>query len=305
MYRVNDITVLIATKDRVDEIERAIQSSINQSLKVNVVVLDDASEINIKEKLEDKFKDQPIKWMRSNTPSGVAGARNKLVQGSEGSIMVFLDDDAYFTQEDSLEKILNKFSSSNEIAGMALKIILREDVDGLQIPFSKLKRSLYKNIHNNESEASYYIGAGHVLLRETFEKVGGYDTELFYGLEELDISSEIIKEDKKIIYFPQVEVIHEPKKSVVDKKNKLKDETYFSIRNRIWVSYKHLPVIYLIVHLLIWCSFYFMKSLFKLQVVKFFIAVMDGFKKLNSLKRKPFDTKALKYLKKNNGRLWY
>ena len=199
MFKVEDITVLIATKDRIDEIERAIQSSINQSLKVNIVVLDDASEINIKEKLEDKFKDQPIKWMRSDTPSGVAGARNKLVEGSEG----------YFTQEDSLEKILNKFSLSNEIAGMAFKVILRQGVDGLQIPFNKLKRHLDKNIHNNESEVSYYIGAGHVLLRETFEKIGGYDTELFYGLEELDISSEIIKEDKKIIYFPQVEIIHE------------------------------------------------------------------------------------------------
>ena len=305
MFKVEDITVLIATKDRIDEIERAIQSSINQSLKVNIVVLDDASEINIKEKLEDKFKDQPIKWMRSDTPSGVAGARNKLVEGSEGSIMVFLDDDAYFTQEDSLEKILNKFSLSNEIAGMALKIILRQDVDGLQIPFNKLKRHLDKNIHNNESEVSYYIGAGHVLLRETFEKIGGYDTELFYGLEELDISSEIIKEDKKIIYFPQVEIIHEPKKSVVDKKNKLKDEAYYSIRNRIWVSYKHLPLMYLIVHLAVWCSFYFLKSLLKFQLGKFFIATFEGFRELSSKNRKPFNSNALKYLKRNNGRLWY
>ena len=305
MYRVNDITVLIATKDRVDEIERAIQSSINQSLKVNIVVLDDASEINIKEELEGKFRDQSIKWMRSDAPSGVAGARNKLVEGSEGSIMVFLDDDAYFTQEDSLEKILNKFSSSNEIAGMALKIILRQDVDGLQIPFNKLKRFLNKNVHNNEAEVSYYIGAGHVLLRETFEKVGGYDTELFYGLEELDISSEIIKEDKKIVYFPQVEIIHEPKKSVVDKKNKLRDEAYYSIRNRIWVSYKHLPAMYLIVHLTVWGSFYFLKSLLKFQLRKFFIATFEGFRELSSKNRKPFNSSALKYLKRNNGRLWY
>ena len=193
MYKVDDITVLIATKDRVDEIERAIQSSINQSLKVNIVVLDDSSEINIKEKLEDKFKDKPIKWMRSSAPSGVAGARNKLVEGSEGSIMVFLDDDAYFTDKYSLENIIKKFSTSDEIAGMAFKIILRQNDDGLQIPFNRLKRFLNKNIHNEESDVSYYVGAGHVLLRETFEKVGGYDSELFYGLEELDISSEIIK----------------------------------------------------------------------------------------------------------------
>ena len=95
--------------------------------------MDDASKINIREQIEDKFKGQSIKWIRSDKPSGVAGARNKLVEASEGSVMVFLDDDAYFVNKDSLEKILIKFSSSEEIAGMAFKIILREDSDGLQI----------------------------------------------------------------------------------------------------------------------------------------------------------------------------
>lgn len=305
MYTVEDVTVLIATKDRIEEIDRAIQSAINQSIRVKVVVLDDASEINIREKLEHKFAGHPVSWLRSDTPSGVAGARNKLAKSSQNSIMVFLDDDAYFTDETSLEKILNKFSSSEEISGMAFKIILRKENDGLQIPFNRLKRLLNRNITDKETEASYYIGAGHALLRETFEKIGGYDPELFYGLEELDLSSEIIKEGKKIIYFPEVEIIHEPKKSVVDKKNKLKDEAYYSIRNRIWVSYKHLPTIYLIIHLLIWCSFYFFKSLFKFQLIKFFLAITDGFRRLSSLERKPFNSPALKYLKKNNGRLWY
>ena len=305
MYGSQDITVLIATKDRVNEIERAIKSTLKQSIKVNIVILDDASNINIKDKLINKFKDKPIKWIRSEFPSGVAGARNKLVEGSSGSLMVFLDDDAYFTNENSLEKILNKFSSSNEIAGMAFKIILKQKNKGFQVPFNKLKRYLNKNIHNYESDVSYFIGAGHVLLRETFEKIGGYDTELFYGLEELDISSEIIKEGKRIVYLPQVEIIHEPKKSVVNNKNKLKDEAYFSIRNRIWVSYKHLPYIYLLVHLTVWFLFYFIKSLFKFRLIKFLIATSEGFRKLKSKKRKPFNSKDLSYLRKNNGRLWY
>ena len=99
MYHSKDITVLIATKDRVKQIERAILSSVNQSINPRVVVLDDASEINIKKELAYKFSKFPIKWLRSNTPSGVAGARNKLVENSSGSIMVFLDDDAYFSDE--------------------------------------------------------------------------------------------------------------------------------------------------------------------------------------------------------------
>ena len=61
MYKVDDITVLIATKDRVDEIQRAIQSSLNQTIKANIVVLDDASKINIREELESQLKDKPVK----------------------------------------------------------------------------------------------------------------------------------------------------------------------------------------------------------------------------------------------------
>ena len=305
MYHSKDITVLIATKDRVKQIERAILSSVNQSINPRVVVLDDASEINIKKELADRFSKFPIKWLRSNTPSGVAGARNKLVENSSGSIMVFLDDDAYFTDSNSLEKIVNKFSSSEKLAAMALKIKLRQHKEGLQIPFNRLTRILNKDIHNLESGVSYYVGAGHVITRDVFQKIGGYDNELFYGLEELDLSSGIIKEGKKMIYFPEVEIVHEPEKSVVDKKNVLKDEAYYSIRNRIWISYKHLPLFYLIIHLFIWCSFYFLKSLLKFQLIKFSIALFDGFRKLSSIERKPFDSNSLKYLKNNYGRLWY
>ena len=60
MFSKKDITVLIATKDRIEEIQRAIQSSLDQSIKANIVVLDDSSEINIREQLEDKFKGQQI-----------------------------------------------------------------------------------------------------------------------------------------------------------------------------------------------------------------------------------------------------
>ena len=42
-----------------------------------------------------------------------------------------------------------------------------------------------------------------------------------------------------------------------------------------------------------------------LQLRKYFIAVKDGFANLKNLERKPFRKKELKYLRKNNGRLWY
>lgn len=305
MYKQEDLTVLIATKDRVKQIERAIKSAVNQTVKANIVVLDDASKIDIKSKLAHKFAGDKVKWIRSQKPSGVAGARNKLVSSSKGSIMVFLDDDAYFTDNKSLENIIFRLSKDSNIGAMAFKIFLEGKKRKLQVPFKKLTRLLKKNIINIESETSYFIGAGHVLIREFFEKSGGYHDELFYGLEEVDVSSEIIKQDKKIIYFPKVEILHHPEKSVVNKKNNLKDESYYSIRNRIWISYKHLPLFYFIVHITFWGTFYLIKLAALFQLRKYFIAVKDGFANLKNLKRKPFRKKELKYLRKNNGRLWY
>ena len=66
MYHSKDITVLIATKDRVKQIERAIRSSVNQSINPRVVVLDDASKVNIKDELAEKFSDFQIDWIRSD-----------------------------------------------------------------------------------------------------------------------------------------------------------------------------------------------------------------------------------------------
>ena len=305
MYSGDDITVLIATKDRVDQIERAIRSVFDQSLKVRVVVLDDASNVNIQELLGEKFSGFSVKWIRSEHPSGVTGARNKLVDQSNGNIMVFLDDDAYFSDHYSLEKIRERLNRSDNVAALAFKIILKQEKDSLQIPFKKVTRIFHRSIQDFETEVSYYIGAGHVIMRDAFEKAGGYQNDLFYGLEELDLSSEIIKEGKEIVYFPDVEIIHQPEKSVINKKNKLKDESYYSIRNRVWISYKHLPSTYLFAHLFIWCLFYFLKSLFKLQLIKFMVALFDGFSELRRLKRDPFNQHSLSYLKKSYGRLWY
>ena len=39
MFSEKDITVLIATKDRVEEIQRAIQSSLDQTIKANICLL--------------------------------------------------------------------------------------------------------------------------------------------------------------------------------------------------------------------------------------------------------------------------
>ena len=39
MFTEKDITVLIATKDRVEEIQRAIQSSLDQTIKANIVAV--------------------------------------------------------------------------------------------------------------------------------------------------------------------------------------------------------------------------------------------------------------------------
>ena len=79
MFSKKDITVLIATKDRIEEIQRAIQSSLDQSIKANIVVLDDSSEINIREQLENKFKGNL--FIHVCFPLNIDGEADRVVSG--------------------------------------------------------------------------------------------------------------------------------------------------------------------------------------------------------------------------------
>lgn len=292
----------MGTQNRVDPLARCLKSiAIQRYSNMEVIVLDDASDTDIKRQMGVWAATPRIEWLRSHEPSGVAGARNKLIKAAGGEVLVFLDDDAYFEHEHCVERAVDCFDASPRTGIVAFRITLREpDSVGLQVPFSRRRRRKDPGLTERRGSASYFVGAAHAISREVFDSSGLYQDNLVYGHEELDLSYAAIQQGFEIVYTPDVAVSHAPARSVIQG-----GELFYNTRNRIWVAYKHLPRRYVMSYVTMWMAYYGLTALRHGRFLTYFRGVIAGLTGLSRLTRRPLDAKAVSYLKSNFGRLWY
>jgi GT2 family glycosyltransferase len=300
------VSVLIATRNRPDGVRRAIDSVLGQSHPpLEVVVLDDASDEPVIDHLRDLEDDPKLKWLVTQKPSGVAGARNILVGHAAGDILVFLDDDAWLDTPDALQRVFELFSSNEQLGIVAFKIQGVDEADHLlQVPFRRSTVQQRPSVVDDPGLVSYYVGAAHAIHRDVFEKCGNYPSNFFYGHEELDLSFRAIDLNFEIRYEPLVTARHEELSSVITGVLPGRNELYFNVRNRIWVAYSNLPMRFGLVYTLMWMLFYLWVSLKAFIPHIWLRAVVAGVFGLKNQKRKTVNENTIKYLKRNHGRLW-
>ena len=101
--RIN-ISVVIPTYNRKDELIRAVQSVLAQTfMPIEIIVVDDHSNFDVEDLLIDRFNNKLIKVHVNPDNVGAAKSRNIGVKKSTGEYIAFLDSDDYW-----LEKKLEK-----------------------------------------------------------------------------------------------------------------------------------------------------------------------------------------------------
>jgi GT2 family glycosyltransferase len=109
------ISVIICTKNRVQELINCIESVIAQSVSPDEIIIVDASDtekayLKIKEEFHQESR---FKYIRSTFPIGLSADRNKGVRNSSGDIILFLDDDTML-DKDFIKKIVEVFEKDSE-----------------------------------------------------------------------------------------------------------------------------------------------------------------------------------------------
>jgi len=100
-------TVLITTKDRKADLERAIGSVVDQTANVELIVVDDGSGDGTSELVAERFPDATL--VRNKTSLGIIGARNRAADLAKCNILFTLDDDAIFSDISTIERALPLF----------------------------------------------------------------------------------------------------------------------------------------------------------------------------------------------------
>lgn len=227
------IDVVLLSWNRLQDTIVAINSSLVQTgVDVTVYVVDQGSIPKVINGLKGYFQNNSkviFHCLEENV--GVAEGRNIGYRLGQSKYIFSLDNDAKFVNNDTLHKSVDLLNKANNISLITLKIINYTNEEDQEV------RSL-SNIYDDDKECDVvrFSGGAHLIKREIFEDVGGYDKELFFGGEEEELSRKIIINQGLIKYTPQQYVLHK-----VAREEKLDWATgryYYLVRNRLYIKRK-------------------------------------------------------------------
>jgi GT2 family glycosyltransferase len=295
------VSFVIATYNREKELKEAIESILKQEYQpIEIIVIDNSINNASKEMITKEFPHLSFlkyQWMGKNL--GAAVGKNEGIKLATGEFIVIMDDDSELSDSTALENIVNKFIEDQKIGLLSLKSVnyFSGKIDPKEFP------SKDKSLDpDKEFETSYFVGVGHAVRKEAFQKVGLYPKFLpVYG-EELDLSFRLLDAGYRIIYFPEALVLHK-----VSSKGRITGREYWktTLENRIRTSIRNLPPRYVIVSSIIWTLFVLYKTGGNLLVpIKAYESVLKDLKELKR-ERKVLKPHTIKRIKDLNGRLFY
>jgi GT2 family glycosyltransferase len=169
-----DATVAIVTRDRRKIVREALQSVLRQTVRPEVLVVDDGSVDGTPEMLSREFPQ--VRVLREEAPRGPAAQRTALARLASGAIMFFFDDDVVLPSAETLEHTLTEFDHPR--------------VGAVAIPYMEAHeapRVRQRAPTEGQAFATFPFGAGSFAVRrDVFLQVGGYRPELIAQGEETD-----------------------------------------------------------------------------------------------------------------------
>lgn len=290
-------SILIITYGRERELLDTLKCFQNYKDKLlELLILDNNETPVLKDKIFKTLKNEKIKlrYFNDGKNYGVALGRNYLIEKAKGDILITLDDDIEIKENinNFILKIENYFLNNKDIGCLAFNIVNFYSKKHLrhEIPHGNKRLDFNRNL-----KTYYFIGAGHAIKKEVYDKVGLYPNDLGkYGGEERDLSFRILEKGYGILYTADTKIYHK-----VSPNGRLREESFNRYRNQLIVLNRYMPKVYRISSNIIWTLFYLLKGKVKIKDIKIV------FKELKILKKETISLETLEKIKKMKGRILY
>lgn len=171
---VQTVTVIITTKNRKNDLLRAIASCLTQTLIPEILVIDDGSTDGTASLVKSEFP--TVRLHREEASKGLIVQRNVGARMVESDIILSIDDDSEFVSRHTIAQTVKEFSGSS--------------IGAIAIPFINVKQSdqvlkLAPNLVGTYVTDNF-IGCAYAIRRDVFLKLGGFREFLFHQGEEED-----------------------------------------------------------------------------------------------------------------------
>src|SRR3989338_582736 len=226
--KLSIIIVAFNSKNLIKECVDSLKKSIPNNLTYEILVMDNASTDGSFDYIKKTFKD--IEVFQSDINVGFAKANNILIKKSKGDYVLLLNPDTVISDK-TIETLVSYLDSHSDVAVVTTKIVLlngqMDDAShrGFPTPWNAFCHFLgisklfpnsnllngyhlgYKDL-DKVHEIDSGVGACLLIRRSAGERVGWLDEDYFWYGEDLDFCFRIKEKGGKIIYIPQVSILH-------------------------------------------------------------------------------------------------
>ena len=180
------VTVVITSRNRLEEVTLGVQSCLSQTEPCEVLVYDDAS------------SDRTTEVLQARVGAGVGniGFRNRGFREALGDNVVSIDDDAFFSRPDTLSRILGSIERFPEAAAFALAYM---EPDANRETIQPLAAGT--NVRS-------YVGGADAIDRAAVLGSGGYAEILVHQGEERDVAVRLLEGGNAIVYLSPPPIVH-------------------------------------------------------------------------------------------------
>jgi glucosyl-dolichyl phosphate glucuronosyltransferase len=232
MERSIRVSVIVCTYNRMDSLRRTLESVATQSVPEGIgweiVVVDNNSKDATRQVVEDfqkKFEGR-FRYAREEN-QGISFARNRGIQESKGEILAFIDDDEIAALDWLRNLTSNLYSGEWAGAGGPVVSQWRERPPAWwsdKSPFTLGPLAAWAADPEVKTLVQPPVGANMAFRRETFDKFGGFRTDLgrvgkvlLHG-EDTEFGRRLMVEGLRLCYEPSAITLHPVEKTRVNKK---------------------------------------------------------------------------------------
>lgn len=236
----------------------ALIESIPFNDKMEVIIVDNASENNEAEQISNRFPD--VKVIKSDKNLGFAGGNNLGIKASKGKFLFLVNNDTYF-EDFNIQALIDRLNSDPNIGIVCPKIKFAWPPQPIQFAgYTPLSNITIRNQaigfgeedhgqYETASPTPYAHGAAMLIKRKAIDKVGLMPECYFLYYEELDWSMMFTRAGYQIWYEPKCTIFHKESQAT-GQNSPLR--TYYITRNRLrlvkrnyqgvtkWLSYCYL-----------------------------------------------------------------
>jgi GT2 family glycosyltransferase len=228
------IDVVVLCLDRLQDTLECIDSVLAQDHPdVRLWVLDQGSEPASRGVLRQRAERDGFSFTEGRR-TGVAAGRNTGYRMGRAPVIVALDNDAVLSDEGVLTRVSDRFAAEEALGALAFAVLDYKqggpDIASWGYPWP-VETHLQR-----EFPTARFCGAGHAIARKAYEASPGYDEQLFFFGEELDLSWWLIALGYEIRYAPQLAVRH--KTSAEQRIDWANGRYYYSVRNMLYLTRK-------------------------------------------------------------------